>query len=76
MDITAYRRRVYDFIEMGSFGGRMGAAFEFFMIVLIVLNVFVVALETVDSLWIEYEIFFNWFELFSISIVFACVISS
>lgn len=68
MNSLAYRRRVYDFIEMGSFGGRMGALFEASMVILICLNVLFVALETVDTIWEQYEVWFNRFELFSVLI--------
>ena len=63
-----FRRRTYDFLEMGSFGSLAGSVFEGFMVALIIANVTAVALETVDSLWEQYANAFDTFELVSIII--------
>lgn len=69
-DIAAasIRRRSYDFLELGGFGGRTAAAFEVFMVFLIMANVLAVALETVDALWARYEYWFRLFDAFSVAI--------
>lgn len=69
--MTAIRRlrsRLYDFLEMGSFGSWVGTVFEVFMIILIVSNVIAVAAETVPELWERYHYQFQLFEIFSVSI--------
>jgi len=68
---TSLRRKTYDFLELGSFGGRAAATFEVFMIVMILANVLAVALETVPSLWARYEVFFLFFDRFSV-FIFSC----
>jgi len=55
------RRKTYDFLEFGSFGGRLAAAFDGFMIFMIIANIFAVMLETVPSLWGPHK---EWFQLF------------
>lgn len=62
------RRRVYDFLELGSFGSRSAAIFDYFMIALIVANVAAVALETVAGLWQSYSSWFQWFDVISVTI--------
>ncbi len=68
MQIRGLRSRLYDFLEMGSFGSRLGTFFEAFMVVLIVSNIIAVAAETVPTLWEQYEQQFQAFEIFSVSI--------
>ncbi|MEX0299910.1 MAG: cyclic nucleotide-gated ion channel [Kordiimonas sp.] len=64
----SFRRRTYDFLELGGFGGRAAASFEIVMVVMIMANVIAVALETVPSLWRRYEYWFELFDVFSVSI--------
>ena len=69
--MTAIRRlrsRLYDFLEMGSFGSWLGTVFEVSMIILIVSNIIAVAAETVPHLWESYQYQFQLFEIFSVSI--------
>ena len=68
MSDTSLRRRTYDFLELGSFGGRIAAGYEAFMVVLIFANVIAVALETVPSLWQNYGIYFHIFDQLSLGI--------
>lgn len=68
MNNQTLRQRTYSFLEMGSFSGRWAGVFEGFMIVLILANVVAVILETVDSLWHAYELWFHWFDVVSVSI--------
>ena len=49
-------------------GGPLGYAVDWFIMVLIAANVVAVALETVDPLYAEYELFFYWFEVVSVAI--------
>ena len=63
-----YRRRVYNFLELGSFGGFWGGIFDGFMVILILANVLAVALETVESLYAVYAVWFQYFEVFSITL--------
>ncbi len=65
---VGFRRKTYDFVELGGFGGRAAAAFEVFMIVMIMANVLAVALETVPSLWARYEYVFWLFDIISVSV--------
>ncbi|MCK5042036.1 MAG: ion transporter, partial [Sphingomonadales bacterium] len=53
---------------MGEFGNRIGAWFDRFMLLLIVSNIVAVAAETVDTLFLEYETQFLYFEIFSVTI--------
>ncbi|WP_262695366.1 ion transporter [Kordiimonas aquimaris] len=64
----ALRRKAFDFLELGSFGSRAGAVFEYMMIVLIVANVFAVALETVDHIWQTYGFWLHIFNVFSVAV--------
>ena len=62
------RNQLFEILEMGGFGNRMGAWFDRFMLVLIVTNVIAVAAETVIPFHAEYEIHFLYFEIFSVII--------
>lgn len=68
MSQNTLRRRTYDFLELGSFGSRWAAAFEVFMVLLILANVVAVALETVPSLWARYGPAFALFDNISLTI--------
>lgn len=49
-------------------GGAQGYFVDWFIMLLIAVNVVAVALETVDPLYAEYESFFYWFEVVSVAI--------
>lgn len=68
MNGLSIRRQTYDFLELGSFGSRRAAFFEYFMITLIVANVAAVALETVPVLWQRFGSWFRVFDLVSVTI--------
>lgn len=68
MSGLSLRRQTYDFLELGSFGSRRAAFFEYFMIALIVANVAAVALETVPELSHRFGIWFQAFNLISVAI--------
>ena len=67
MTSAPIRRRVFELLELGSLAGRQAAIFEAFMVLLIVSNVVVVAMETVPSLWAQYETSFVIFEAISVA---------
>lgn len=62
------RRKAFDFLELGSFGSRAGAIFEYAMIMLIIANVLAVALETVDSIWQKHAAIFTVFNIISVAV--------
>ena len=64
------RRRAYDVLEMGVFGDRVGVVFDRFMIMLILLNAAAVAAETVDVFYAQHKLWFDRFEIFSLSVFF------
>jgi voltage-gated potassium channel len=61
------RRRVYLLLDVGA-GGRHGYWFDAFIMGLIVANVFAVALETVGSVYVDFERAFFVFEVVSVLI--------
>lgn len=68
MKAAGLRRRTYDFLELGSFAGRAAAFFEYFMIGLILVNLAMVALETVPEFWAAYGPWFHVFDTVSVII--------
>lgn len=67
-DERSLTKRASDFFELGRFSGPAAAAFEYFMIVLILANVAAVALETVPTLWARYGTWFIIFDTVSVAI--------
>lgn len=61
------RRGIHQLFEVGS-GGRPGYVFDYLIASLIVLNVVAVMLETVDPLYVDYELAFVSFERVSVAI--------
>lgn len=61
------RRRTYRLFAP-SLGGRAGYFTDWFIMVLITVNVLAVMLETVDTLGAQYESVFYWFEVFSVAV--------
>ena len=55
-------------LEPGAEGDVLSKVVDLFLLTLITLNVFSVILETVDSIYIEFKVFFNYFEFFSVLI--------
>jgi voltage-gated potassium channel len=72
---------VYTLLESPADSNRIRKIIIFFIAALILLNVFVVILETVNSLYLHYTLFFHLFDLFSVIVftveytlrVWACV---
>lgn len=62
------KQRVYEILEKADPGDRASRLFDIFIITLIVLNVGAVVLETVGSLYEQYKIWFNSFELFTVAV--------
>ena len=62
------RRRIYEVLEKGQAGDRLSLACDMFLTVLIVVNLFAVCLETIDSLFAAYKPIFVAIELISVSI--------
>jgi len=65
--ISKWKTRLYDILETQS-GGLPGKIVDTFLVVLIVSNVVMVTLHTVQSLAFKYGTFFWYFELFSVII--------
>jgi len=57
---------VYDIVEATGSRSRSSVCFDSFIILLILLNVLAVILETVDSLYNEFGLYFQIFEFFSV----------
>jgi voltage-gated potassium channel len=57
----SYKLRVYEILEATDPEDRMGEALNFFMLVLVVLNVAAVVLETVESIYQVHKALFHYF---------------
>jgi len=62
------RKRVHKFVELSKPGDRGGKIFDVFIISLIGLNVLAVILGSVKNIYIDYQAYFNWFEVFSVAV--------
>src|SRR4051812_26647994 len=62
------QRKVFRVLDASDHSNPLSQAFNFFLIVLIVLNTLAVTLETVDSINERYNTLFNNFETFSVVI--------
>lgn len=60
------RRRVFEIVEEAAPGDTASRAFDWFLIVLITLNITAVVLHTVPSLEARYGHLFHYFEIFSV----------
>lgn len=60
------RRRLYLTLEPTEKGGLIERIFEFFLIVIIILNILAIVLDSVQEIRQQYEEFFMKFEIFSI----------
>jgi len=63
-----FRRRVYLVLEGGPAHGALGAAVEWFLIVLIIANVAAFTLQSVPSIWNPYWFDLEVFEIFSVAV--------
>lgn len=62
------RREIIDNLDVAREGDVSSKITDLFLMTLIVLNVFAVVLETVDSIYNEYSQYFVWFEYISVSV--------
>ena len=62
------KKRVWEILELSEDNDSTSKYFDYFISILIVLNVVAIILETEKALASEYKTFFNYFELFSIFI--------
>ncbi|MDP6776077.1 MAG: ion transporter [Candidatus Latescibacteria bacterium] len=63
-----WKHRTHDILERASSGDRVSRAFDLFIMALIVVNVVMVVLETVENLSIEHAGLFRRFEIVSVAI--------
>ena len=61
-----YKQRILSTINKADGQDQLSRGFDIFIMVLIVLNVFAVITETVQSIQVKYELVFYYFELFTI----------
>lgn len=81
---ASLKHKVYRFLDLAEPYDLASKCFDFFLLGLIFLNLIAVALETVDSLFEEYFIWFRGFEIFSVVVftieyllrVWSCTIKS
>lgn len=62
------KKRIYEILEKPDDTSRASTVFTFFIMTLIFLNVLAVIFDTVNSIYVKYETYFNAFELFSIAV--------
>ena len=62
------KKRIFEILEIASAGDLLSRTLDIFIMTLIFLNVVAVILETVKSLSSQYTLFFERFEVFSVSI--------
>ena len=62
------KERIWEILEISKENDKESKYFDYFISILILLNVFAIILETEKELGIEYSAFFYYFELFSIII--------
>ena len=62
------KKRIWEILEISKENDKESKYFDYFIFILILLNVFAIILETEKELGIEYSAFFYYFELFSIII--------
>lgn len=60
------KQRTYEILELAPPGDLASRIFDIFIMTLIFLNLIAVALETVESFWLQYHVYLEYFELFSV----------
>jgi len=60
------KKRIWEILEISKENDKTSKCFDYFISILISLNVFAIILETENTLATDYKEFFNYFELFSI----------
>jgi len=68
VDVSVIRNRVFEIVEAGAKETLLSRGFDIFMMTLILTNVVVVVIETVEAHAAQYEAFFYTFEVFSVAI--------
>jgi len=62
------KKRVFETLEKGVGDDKLSKRFDIFIMTLIIINVVLVILETVDSIYLNYEYWFNLIEIISVVI--------
>ena len=62
------KQKIYHLVEKGSFGSKINLLFDYFIVILIVLNVVAIALDTLTSLPVHLQKSLKVFEITSIAI--------
>jgi voltage-gated potassium channel len=62
------RKRIYQMLELARPDDRGSHLFDLFIVTLIVLNIAAIILESVNHLYLRYESWFFWFEIFSVGV--------
>ncbi|WP_299411526.1 ion transporter [Acaryochloris sp. IP29b_bin.148] len=65
---TSFRQRVFEILEVADVGDRASQLFDISLLVLILANLAVITLETVDGLTAQYQVYFEVCETVSITI--------
>ena len=68
INLKKINQRCWELLEPGREKDFFSRLTDFFLLSLITLNVFAVILETVDSIYEKFQIYFNYFEYFSVLI--------
>ena len=63
-----FKKRIWEILELSKENDKHSKYFDYFISVLILLNVVAIILETEKTLEVDYKAFFKYFELFSIFI--------
>ncbi len=62
----AFKRRIFETLEKGQEEDVLSKRFDIFIMTMILLNVVAVVLETVDAIYEDFPLYFNYFEYFSV----------
>lgn len=65
---ASLKHRVYDILNLATPYDQVSKCFDIFLLSLIFLNLVAVALETVDTLFEQYRLWFRGFEIFSVAV--------
>ena len=60
------KRGLFEILEKDDGDNRLSRRFDLFIMIMIFLNMIAVIMETVASVYIKYEYFFEWFEIISV----------
>lgn len=62
------KERIFETLEKGTGDDKLSKRFDIFIMALIIINVVLVILETVDSVYTQYQTWFNYIEIVSVVI--------